>query len=285
MVVLESIRGGVVSQAQTDSQGKFAFPQIDQDVYIVTVRHPGYRETSERIDLTMVPTANVIIDLQPLPREGPPPRPGGEAGFPVTAEELAAPEEAKTEFEKGRKLLFEDKQPGESIPHFQKAIKMHSPYASAYAFLGVAQMDLHKWKDAETALGKAIELNNKLATAHLALGACLNMQGNYAAAEKPLLRGLELTPETPDGHYELGRAYWALGRWQDAEPHARKALELRSDFAAAHLLMGNVLLRKRDAPAALQEFREYLRLEPNGPFAPPTRAVVAKIEQALATPH
>src|SRR5713101_1297053 len=156
MVVLESIRGGVVSQAQTDSQGKFAFPQIDQDVYIVTVRHPGYRETSERIDLTMVPTANVIIDLQPLPREGPPPRPGGEAGFPVTAEELAAPEEAKTEFEKGRKLLFEDKQPGESIPHFQKAIKMHSPYASAYAFLGVAQMDLHKWKDAETALGKAI---------------------------------------------------------------------------------------------------------------------------------
>jgi lipoprotein NlpI len=62
-------------------------------------------------------------------------------------------------------------------------------------------------------------------------------------------------------------------------------IALRPEFPAAHHLLGNILLRKRDAPAALQEFREYLRLEPNGPFAPPTREVVAKIEQALATPR
>ncbi len=49
--------------------------------------------------------------------------------------------------------------------------------------------------------------------------------------------------------------------------------------------MGNILLRKREAPAALHEFKEYLRLEPNGPFAAPTRELVAKIEQALRTPR
>ncbi len=285
MITLESARGGLVAQTQTDSQGKFVFSQIEQEVYLVKVRHPGFRETTERVDLTMVPTAFILIDLQPLPRDAPPPGPAGPAGFPVTVEELAAPEEAKKEFATGRKLLFEDKQPEQSIPHFQKAIKMHSSYASAYAFLGVAQMDLHKWQEAEAALGKAIGLNDKLAAAHLALGTCLNMRGNFKAAEKPLLRGLELNPETAEGHYELGKAYWALGRWQEAEPPAQKALALRPEFPAAHLLMGNILLRKREAAAALQEFKEYLRLEPNGPMAPPTREMVAKIERALAAPR
>ena len=56
-------------------------------------------------------------------------------------------------------------------------------------------------------------------------------------------------------------------------------------FLACALRLVFLVDRKRDAPAALQEFREYLRLEPNGPFAPPTREFVAKIEQALATPH
>ncbi len=152
-------------------------------------------------------------------------------------------------------------------------------------YLGLVQMALRRWKDAESALGKASELNDKLAAAHLALGTCYNQQGRFAEAEKPLLRGLELAPEAADGHYEPGRTYWALGRWQEAEPRAQKALALRPEFPAAHLLMGNILLRKRDAAAALQEFKEYLRLEPNGPMAPPTREMVAKIERALAAPR
>ncbi len=119
----------------------------------------------------------------------------------------------------------------------------------------------------------------------MALGTCLRQEGTFVTAEKPLLRGVELNPETADGHFELGKAYWALDRWQEAEPHARKALALRPELSAGHLLMGNILLRKRDAPAALQEFKEYLRLEPQGPFAAPTRELVAKIEQALGTPR
>ena len=45
------------------------------------------------------------------------------------------------------------------------------------------------------------------------------------------------------------------------------------------------MLRKRDAAEALQEFKEYLRLEPNGPLAEPVREMVNKIEKALAAPR
>jgi hypothetical protein len=47
----------------------------------------------------------------------------------------------------------------------------------------------------------------------------------------------------------------------------------------------NPLLRKREPVAALEEFKEYLRLEPNGPFAAPPRPIVAKIEMALGDTH
>jgi hypothetical protein len=46
-----------------------------------------------------------------------------------------------------------------------------------------------------------------------------------------------------------------MGRWKDAEPHALKATGLQPGMAKAHVLMGNILLRERNAPAALAEFK------------------------------
>jgi len=48
-------------------------------------------------------------------------------------------------------------------------------------------------------------------------------------------------------------------------------------LGGAHLLKGNLLLRVARTADALVEFGEYLRLEPNGPFATETRALVEKI--------
>jgi hypothetical protein len=48
------------------------------------------------------------------------------------------------------------------------------------------------------------------------------------------------------------------------------------------LLKGNLLLRVSRVADAVAEFDEYLRLEPNGAFAPETRALVEKIKKATA---
>ena len=65
----------------------------------------------------------------------------------------------------------------------------------------------------------------------------------------------------------------------------KRALSLRPDLAGAHLLKGNLLLRVSRAHDAFVEFDEYLRLEPNGPFAAETRALVEKIRKATAGAH
>ena len=281
MITLESDQIGYVAQAQTDSQGKFTFAQLVQAVYVVRARHPGFREAYQRVDLTMSPTAYIVISLTPVPGNAPPSAPGE----PVSVASLAIPEPALKALEKGKKLLQESKDAGKSLGHFRKAVEIHPNYVEAHFFLGSAYMDLKRLPEAQQAFEKAIAIDDKRPAAHLALGVCFNLQGNFAAAEKSLRRGLEMNPEAVEGHFELGKAYWALGRWPEAEPHARKAVALQPDLAAAHLLLGNILLRKREAPAALQEFKEYLRLEPNGPFAASTLDLVAKIEKALASPR
>ncbi len=282
-VSLEAARAGLIAQTQTDSHGNFSFSQIPLETYIIKVRYPGYEELSREVNLTFSPTAYEVIELKPLPKDREktqvPPRGPGDS---VSVHALNVPEGAQKELEKGQKLLLDEKDSKGSIAHFLKAVQIHPSFAPAYTLLGTAYMDQKKWKEAQAALEKAISLDETSAPAYLALGFCHNLQGQFAFAEKPLVRGLELDPKAAQGHYELGRAYWALGRWPDAERHARKAEELAPDFAPTYVLMGNIMLRKRDAHAALKEFQEYLHREPKGPLAAPTREMVAKIEKALA---
>jgi tetratricopeptide (TPR) repeat protein len=72
---------------------------------------------------------------------------------------------------------------------------------------------------------------------------------------------------------------------EKAYEHVKRALSLNPNLAGAHLLKGNLLLRVSRAADALSEFDEYLRLEPNGPFAGETRALVEKIRKATAGAH
>jgi tetratricopeptide (TPR) repeat protein len=285
MVTLESIRGGLVGQTQTDAQGKFSFFQTGQSVFLVYAKYPGYKEAAEQVDLTVTPKGYVILELRPIPQEKGNVVPPEGAGAKISAQTAAAPQEARKKFEAGKKLLLEKKKPKDSISHFQSAIKAYPSFGEAYLLMGTAYMDQKQWKDARSALEKAIQLDDSLAAAHLALGVTLNEMGAFKDAEKPLTRGLELSPDFAEGQYELGRAYWAMGRWPDAEPHARKATGLQPGMAKAHVLMGNILLRERNAPAALTEFKEYLQLDPSGPLSGPTREMVSKIEKALAAPR
>jgi tetratricopeptide (TPR) repeat protein len=277
MVTLESASLGQLANLQTDSQGKFVIQLASLGVYVLRVRHVGYEEHTQRIDLTISPTAFVEVRLVPLPGTKTPP-PGGT----VAANSLAIPEPARSEFDKGKKQLFEEKKPDRSLRSFRKAIEIYPSFAEAHLMLGTAHMQLEQWKEAQTALEKAVELDKNQGASHLALGICLAHQNNQVAAEAELKRGLELSPESYEGHLELGKLYWALGRWQEAEPHARKTLELKPDMAFAHILMGNILLRKRDAKGALAEFNAYLKLEPSGSFAAAARDMATKIEKALA---
>jgi Flp pilus assembly protein TadD len=282
LVTLESTRMTISPQrTQPDSQGKFDFQGLAQDVYRVTAVCPGYMAVTERLDLQSARSGYAMLEMRPVPSEGPPAVPP-EGPAAALSGSPAIPEGARQEFEKGGNLLLK-KKPESAVSHFQRALELYPNYQQASLALGTALMDQGKYQEALPHLEKAIEIKEDVAGVHMALGACQGQLKNFPAAEKHLLRGLELDPTFAPGYLELARVYWTLGRWQEAESPAAKAVELKPDLAVAHLLLGNIKLRNRDAAGALAHYKQYLALEPQGALAAPVREQVAKIEKALAS--
>ena len=105
---------------------------------------------------------------------------------------------------------------------------------------------------------------------------------------KVLVQGLAIQGASYLGHLNLARVNWEKARavkdltqarpaLEKAYEEVKRALVLNPNLAGAHLLKGNLLLRVSRAADAVVEFNTYLRLEPNGPFAAETRALIEKI--------
>jgi len=275
---LEIAGGGSVVDCTTEGAGQCRFAPGGSGKYIVRVKQFGYKEAPVVVELVDTLRAYVNVELKPDTGAV---RPDSRLGIPsVSVADLAVPENAREEFRKGQSALKENKL-DESVSHLRRAIKFYEAFPQAYTLLGCAYLEQEKWKEAEKALERATGLDNKASDAYLSLGAVFNETKEYPKAETALLRGLELTPDAPAGHYELAKTYWFLGRSKEAAPHARKAVSAMPDVASPHALLGNILLREQDAEGALDEYHEYLRLEPFGRMAPAVRQVVEKLEKAL----
>src|ERR1044072_1830398 len=154
-------------------------------------------------------------------------------------------------------------------------------------------MDLEQWDKAEQALLATLEVDGNAFNAFFALSEIYLRQAKIADAETVLVKGLAIQDLSYLGHLNLARArvYWKKARetkdlaqakpaLEKAYEEVNRALTLNPNLGGAHLLKGNLLLRVGRTADALTEFSEYLRLEPNGPFATETRTLVDKIKKS-----
>jgi tetratricopeptide (TPR) repeat protein len=285
IVMVEAEDSGYAGQAETDTSGKFDLQGLAAATYVVRVRFPGYEEMSQRVDLTVASSTYLSFELHPKPSNAPPAVAPEGPDAHLNARMAAVPEKARTEFAAARDLWQKGENPQRCIDHLNKAIKSYPKFPDAYVLQASVYIQQNNAAEAKSALDHAIEIDPKLPEAWFTLGMLQNKEKDYAGAEKTLIEGLKLDDGSPQGHYELAKTYWALGRWQDAEPHALKTAALQPAMAPVHVLLGNIALRKRDAPKALKEFREYLRLDPKGPMAEGTQAMVKKLQNGLSSPN
>jgi thioredoxin-like negative regulator of GroEL len=290
MVRLESFRGGLVGEVITDRSGKFMFTGLLADLYIVTIRTPGYNEVQQEVDLRTQPSDYVMFQLVAKKgSSGLPPAPP-RSGAVVDA---SVPAPARAEFEKGRDELLQRNNTDEGIAHLEKALSLYPKYLQAKLLLAAAYMDKKEWTKAETMLLEVLTLGPKTAEAHFALGEIYLRQKRDEEAEKVLLQGLQIEDRSFQGHLTLSRVYWDMASKIKDETQARpyleksydqvkQALSLNPNLAHAHLLKGYLLLRVPRAQDALTEFEAYLRLEPQGEFSGQVKEVVQKIKRALA---
>jgi tetratricopeptide (TPR) repeat protein len=276
VIRLRSDKIAFQTEITTDPQGKFDFDGLYPSTYHLTIEGQGFRPYESVIDITVSKMSYESITLKLAKDRNPgavPPE--GPAGS-LNADPI--PPAAKKEYDAGQKAVSEKQDAEGGIKHYRKAIQLYDKYAEAYLALGLIYLELGKFEDAQAALQKSTELNPNAPGGYMALGTMYNQEKKYDDAEKVLSHGLELNPDVAQGQYELAKTYWASGKWQDAEPHAQKAAAIEPSMAPVHVLLGNIALRKQDAPGALKEFNEYLRLDPKGPMAGGVAQMIQKIE-------
>jgi tetratricopeptide (TPR) repeat protein len=280
--------GGISSQ-MTGRNGKFFF-RVSPGQYYVSVHMPGYQNEERSVVLTDFNASEYLsFRLRALPGAG------AKNPKPPTVD-ASVPAEAQKEFDKAEATIATGKKEAipEAIRHYQQALVLYPKFVQSQLKLGTTYMDLGDWDKAEETLKKTIESDPKAVNAYFALGETYLRQKKNPEAEKVLMEGLQIENRSFQGHLALARVYFDMANKIKDEAQARPSLEkaydqvnqslkLNPDLAQAHLVKGNLLLRVRRAADAQHEFEEYLRLDPKGPFAEQTRAVVEKIKKALAS--
>lgn len=278
-----------VVRTLTDAMGRFTFAHLEklgknqgQNMFAVSAIHPGFEGAVQVVDLTQATQAQAVLDLRRIPDASSSLTPSRPAPESLPGQKSSTNAEAQQAVKQGQNLLFRQHDLAASVEQFKKAVKLDPWYGQGYMLLGLAQMESQHWGEAQYAFEEAAKVEPGNNQAFLGIGSALNQQGHYAQAEKALEHSLELKPDSAEGHYELARSLAASGKWDAAEPHAQRAIELNSDYAGPHALLGNIYLQQEDAASALAQFKDYLRLAPQGSLAPSVRETVTQLEAALA---
>jgi tetratricopeptide (TPR) repeat protein len=212
-------------------------------------------------------------DTLPVPKATP-------SASPEVRKSRPSPEREQA-MSRGQQLLFKEHNPKASIEEFKRATRIDPWYGQGYMLLGLAQMQIRHWADAQFAFEEAAKVEPGNAKAYLGIGSALNEQQNYAEAQKALEHSLELAPESPEAQYELGRTLAATGKWEQAAPHVQRAIALNPDYAGPHALMGNIYVQREQPEPALKEFQEFLRLDPQSSMAPAVKNMIAQLKKTL----
>ena len=274
-VRLERFSGGLIDQIVTDSRGRFRFANLQRGYYKVVINAPGFKSAQQDADLQVIFRTYLVFELVSD-------SPKGASGLPPLTDviDVRVPAAARTDFDNGRAAL-KAKNYKVGIALLEKATLGYSNFFEAQLLLGIAFMDMKEWEKAEKALQRAVEIKPQNAMAMIYLGEVYWRQKRNADAEQTLREGLKLDQKSWHGHFTLGRLYWDMGEVAKAGGPIGMTLQLKPDLAEAHLLAGNILLRVNQPERALVEYREYLRLAPNGEFVGQVQELVRKVEQTL----
>jgi tetratricopeptide (TPR) repeat protein len=206
----------------------------------------------------------------------------GENASAVSVRELTIPDKAREAYNKGIRQADADDWAG-SVPNFRRAIKSFPAYYEAYSGVGVAEVYLQNWNEAEASFRKCIELSGgTFAAAHFGLGLILSHRQQFPEAEAMIREGIQLDPADARGHFSLAWVLHTMGRLPEAEQSAREAILYKPTFPDPYLLLAQIHLDQGNFSSEIEDLEGYLKVDPHGPLSARARAALADAERSLA---
>jgi len=205
----------------------------------------------------------------------------GENASAVSVHQLSIPDKAREAYNKGIRQADADDWAG-SVPNFQRAIKSFPAYYEAYCGVGVAEVYLQSWNEAEASFRKCIELSGgTFAAGHFGLGLILSHRQQVPEAEAMIREGIQLDPADARGHFSLAWVLHTMGRLPEAEQSAREAILYKPTFPDPYLLLAQIHLDQGNFSSEIEDLDGYLKLDPLGPPSARARAAIADAERSL----
>lgn len=138
------------------------------------------------------------------------------------------------------------------------------PPDSAVAHLFLARMLLRQGYDpiAEQNAQQAAAMDPKLPLVHYLLGEFYLYKSNVQKAIEEFELEQKLNPGYSGTYDRLGDCYSRVGKYDDAERALQRAILLDATATGPYILMGKVLVKKKDYASALNYLEKSLRMDP-----------------------
>jgi len=274
-VDLQGLSGGTLASEFTGSNGSFEFTNVRDGNYQLTFEQSSYQDAHETVQVE-----GSVFGLNVLLRKligG-----AGSGGPTVSVRELSIPEKARDAMTKGVSLLYQKADYPGSIKQFQRAIAAYPDFYEAYAQMGLAYMNMKNSAESEKALRKSIEISHgNYPDPLFLLAALFSAAHRYADAEPLARKAVAVDADSWHAQSELAQALLGLQRADEAEQYAQAAAKLQPENPTLRLLLADIHISLRNAPALLDDLNAYLKLAPNGPSAAQVREERDRIQQRL----
>ena len=269
-VSLETNQGQLAGSRSADAFGGYVFDGLPVGSYHLTVTADkfqiyqqdvdlSFRQESYTLNIFLTPANKTVVKVAPA----------------LTDE--AAPKTARKEYEKGEHALNEKKIP-DARRHLERAVAAYPCYARAQVEL--AQVDLHdrKTDSAEARFKKAIQCDGTFLDSFSELAQLCIIEKKFVEGEGILNQGLRLSPQAWLFRYQMGQVHYGMQKYPESVQDYLAAQSLHPEMPAKfHIKLATAYLRTNTYDRALAEFQTYLRLEPNGQYAPVARETSARM--------
>ncbi|MGA2139905.1 MAG: tetratricopeptide repeat protein [Verrucomicrobiia bacterium] len=152
---------------------------------------------------------------------------------------------------------------GESIGHYEQALRISPAYAKAHNNLGFALSQAGRVQDAIAHYEQALRINPDFAEAHCNLGMALGQVGKIEEAIPHYEQALRIKPDFAEAHNNFGVAFVRLGRLPEAMGHYEQALRIKPDYAEAQYNLGLALSQVGKFEEAIGHHEQALRIKPD----------------------
>ncbi|MBN8248898.1 MAG: tetratricopeptide repeat protein, partial [Verrucomicrobia bacterium] len=163
---------------------------------------------------------------------------------------------------------------------YLRALNDDRNFFDAHYNLGTLEFEDGHWRESERSLRTylGLEGNRTNVVAWRMLGDALLSSGQTDAAERALSTALQLAPDQSSVLNSLGMALASRRRFKDAQGRFQQAVRVNPLDAAAALNLAIVTQQLGDRRSALDLYRRYLSLGPEGPEVAGVRDLVRQLE-------